>query len=115
MNTVIENTIAMRIIPRAILNDISPRAVSNAIDVVNTRVTYLMFPPNIIAMPSSAKARLKEAIIARLTPHEASFTIAKYVCSFDAPNVLAKSLNSISVASKALLVKLINIGVMSNA
>ncbi len=112
MKRVIENTIDIRIIARAMLNAISPLAVSNAIDVVNTLVTYLMFPPIIIATPSSEKALLKDAIIARTIPHRASRMIAKCVSVFDAPKVLARSLKSISTDSTALLVKLTNIGVI---
>ena len=76
---VIENTTVIRIIARAILKAISPLDVSNAIDVVKTRVTYLMFPPSIIEAPSSANALLKEAITASEIPQKDSRITAKVV------------------------------------
>ena len=68
MMKVNEKTIIMRIIVRAMLNAISPLAVSSAMDVVRTLVTYLMLPPIIIATPSSANALLNDATIARIIP-----------------------------------------------
>ena len=76
MRIVIENTIVINIIAKAMVKGISPLAVSNAMEVVNIRVTYLMFPPIIMAIPSSAKALLNEAIIARVIPPNASFIMA---------------------------------------
>lgn len=102
----------MRIIPKAMLNGISPLAVSKAIEVVNILVTYLILPPIIWATPSSAKALLKEAVIASKISQNDSRSIAKLVCSLDAPRVFAKSLISQSTVPKVLLAKLTKIGVI---
>ena len=108
-----DNTMPSRIMLSAMLSAISPIAVCNAIAVVNTRVTFRMLPPSIIATPNSAKALLKAAKIAKTTPQNASRRTTASVWRPEAPRVLASVLTSGSTDSSALVVKLTIIGVTS--
>ena len=88
----------------------SPMFVCRLIAVVKTRVSPSMLPPIIIAIPSSAKARLKLETSARETPPHASRTTARLLSYSLAPRVLVRSLSPMSFASTALATKLMMSG-----
>ncbi len=100
------------IIPKAMLNSISPLAVSKAMAVVRIRVKPWMLPPSIIATPNSAKALLNPAMMASVTPPEASWRMAVDAWTSVDPRVLARSLSSRLIDSIALVMKLTMIGVI---
>ena len=108
-------TIAIKTIAYATATLKLPKLISKAIDVVRTRVSPSKLPPTMVAIPSSPKPLLKEAVTARTMDQMVSLMIAKLVLKPDAPRVLAKSLNCVSAADNALAVKLTIMGVTKMA
>jgi hypothetical protein len=102
--------ISNRSIPRAIPKPNSPFEVSKVIAVVIVRVDPFIFPPNIIAAPTSAIFLPKPAITADITAKRASLIIAQAACISVAPKVRAVCLTLISIPWIAEWVKAIIIG-----
>ncbi len=92
-----------------------PKLISKAIDVVRTLVSPYRLPPTMVAMPSSPKPRLKAAVTARIVDQNVSPKILRLVRNPEAPKVRAKSLSWVSAALRALVVKLMIMGVTSMA
>ncbi len=84
-----EKATVSSIIPNAIPRANSPLPVSKAMAVVIFLVNPLIFPPNIIDTPTSAKTRPKPAIIAAKMANFPSARMKKAVCKSLAPNVRA--------------------------
>lgn len=103
----------MSIIPRAIDSSRSPMDVSNEIAVVKTLVYPRMFPPIIIATPTSDKARPNPKRMAAMTATLASFMIVKMTWKSVAPKDTAVSLICIFTPPRAEMVRPIMMGVMS--
>ncbi len=86
-----------------------------AMAVVSIRVSPLRLAPTDRATPSSAKALVKLAMRASMTPVFASARMVRLVSVSEAPNVLARSLISGSMDSTALVVRLMRMGVIRRA
>ncbi len=76
-NRLTRSATIIRTIPNAMPNANSPLLVSRAIAVVIVRVYPRMFPPSIIATPTSETTRPKPAITAARMPNRISPTSAR--------------------------------------
>ena len=103
----------MSIIPKAMDNSRSPMDVSKEIAVVSTLVYPRMFPPIIIATPTSDKARPNPKRMAAMTATFASFIIVNMTCRSVAPREAAVSLICTLTPPRAEMVRPIMMGVMS--
>ena len=103
----------MSIIPKAMDNSKSPIDVSKEIAVVSTLVYPRMFPPIIIATPTSDKARPNPKRMAAITAAFASFMIVNMTWRSVAPRDTAVSLICTLTPPRAEIVRPIMMGVMS--
>ncbi len=101
------------IIPRAMDSSRSPIDVSKEIAVVSTLVYPRMFPPIIIATPTSDKARPNPKRMAAMTAAFASFMIVNMTWKSVAPRDTAVSFICTFTPPRAEMVRPIMIGVMS--
>ena len=101
------------IIPKAMDNSRSPIDVSKEMAVVRTLVYPRMFPPIIIATPTSDKARPNPKSMAAMTAAFASFKIVNMTWRSVAPRDIAVSFICTLTPPRAEMVRPIIIGVIS--
>ena len=106
---------ARRIMPRAMESSTLPFDVSSEMAVVRVLVKPFIFPPTMMASPTSETARPKLSAMAEIIEYLASLIMAMEVCIGLAPRALAVSARALSTLFRLLIVKPRRIGEIKRA